>query len=269
MRRPEDPVKISSLGFVPTMGDLHEGHLSLIRRSKKENRFTAVSIFVNPAQFNDQKDFLRYRRNRKRDLALLKKEKVDRIFMPSVREIYPEGFQMWVEPGDLARGLCGRHRPGHFRGVATVVAKLFNLVRPTCAYFGMKDFQQLKIIQRMVKDMNFQIEIVPCPTVREKDGLALSSRNARLSPAERERAARLPLALCSIRDSIISGESVTIELLRTQFKKMLKGGRGDKVEYLDIVDPETLAPKKHLRPPLLIAAAVWIGKTRLIDNILV
>lgn len=259
-------MKIPSLGFVPTLGDLHEGHFSLIRRSKKENRFTAVSIFVNPPQFNDKKDFLRYRRNVRRDLALLKKENVDLVFLPSEREMYPEGFQTWVEPGDLARGLCGRHRPGHFRGVATVVAKLFNIVRPTRAYFGMKDFQQLKIIQRMVRDLNLPVKIVPCPTVREKDGLALSSRNRRLSPAERTRASRFPKALQSVAAAVLSRKAVSPASIRAEFKKMLKG---DRVEYLEIVDPETLASKKRLKPPLLIASAVWIGKTRLIDNVLV
>ena len=255
-------MRTSSLGFVPTMGDLHEGHLSLIRRSKRENRRTAVSIFVNPAQFNDEKDFLRYHRDRKRDLALLKKEKVDRVYTPSVKEMYPDGFQTWIEPGDLARGLCGRRRPGHFRGVATVVAKLFNIVRPTRAYFGMKDYQQLKIVERMVRDLDIPVKVVPCPTVREKDGLAMSSRNRRLSPFERARAARLPKALKRVKAAILSGKTTG----PAQFKAMLKG---DRVEYLEIVDPETLSPKKPLKAPFLIAAAVWVGGTRLIDNILV
>ena len=252
----------ADLGFVPTMGDLHEGHLSLIRRSKRENRRTAVSLFVNPAQFNDKKDFLRYPRDRRRDLALLKKEKVDWIYAPSAKEMYPQGFQTWIEPGDLARGLCGRHRPGHFRGVATVVAKLLNIVRPDRAYFGMKDHQQLKIIERMVKDLDIPVKIVPCPTVREKDGLALSSRNRRLSLSERARAARLPKVLRDVKAAILAGKKPGLD----RFKKMLKG---DRVEYLEIVDPETLAPKRSARPPCLIAAAVWVGKTRLIDNILV
>lgn len=256
------------IGFVPTMGDLHEGHLSLVRRSKRENPVTAVSIFVNPTQFNEKRDFQLYHRNERRDLSFLKKEGVDLVFMPSAKEMYPEGFQTQVEVPDLTRNLCGPFRPGHFRGVATMVAKLFNIVQPARAYFGRKDYQQLKVIERMARDLDFPLAVIACPTVRERDALAMSSRNRRLSASERRAAAALPRALQAVRDLLKSKKGAHPGGIFSFFVKKLGRPRRD-VDYLEIVHPETLKPLKKFRPPCLIASAVWMGKTRLIDNLLV
>ncbi len=253
-----------SLGFVPTMGDLHEGHLSLVRRSKKENDLTAVSIFVNPSQFNQKKDFQIYHRDEKRDLSLLKKHNVDLVFMPEPSEIYPKGFQTWVQVDDLTLGLCGPHRPGHFKGVATVVAMLFNIVQPSKAYLGMKDFQQLKVIERLVHDLHMPITIVPCPTAREADGLAMSSRNRRLSPSEHIRAVQFARALRDAGENSKAGKMSVPKIYR-RFLEDASLNKKD-VDYLEIADPETLLPLKKIKKPFVIAAAVWIGKTRLIDN---
>jgi pantoate--beta-alanine ligase len=257
-----------TVGFVPTMGDLHEGHLSLIRRSERENRFTVISIFVNPRQFNDRKDFLEYRRNEKADLVKAKDAGADALFIPEEKEIYPPGFRTSVSVNGLSGVLCGPFRPGHFTGVATVVAKLFNVIRPTRAYFGMKDYQQVKIIERMVKDLNLEVRIVCCPTIREPDGLALSSRNARLSPSERSRAARIFQSLQHMADLVESTQGISARFLSRRFEKELMLSRGDRMEYLQAVDPETLEPVRKAGPPVLLAAAVWIGKTRLIDSLL-
>jgi len=255
------------LGFVPTMGDLHEGHLSLIRRSKKENKLTAVSIFVNPSQFNNKEDFKKYFRNEKADLKALKKEGVDLVFLPKAEELYPEGFQTWVQVENLSQGLCGNFRPGHFKGVATVVLKLFQLVQPNVAYFGLKDYQQFKIIERMVDDLNLSVRLVPCPTVREADGLALSSRNRRLSSEERQRAAHINLALRSLSSMIKSGRVRGKSVLENRFLVELKLTSGDKLEYLEFLHPKMLTPLKLIQSPALIVCSVWIGGTRLIDNI--
>ncbi len=256
-----------SLGFVPTMGDLHAGHLSLVRRSKKENNFTAVSIFVNPAQFNNKKDFEKYARNEERDLNLLKKEKVDLVFLPTDKELYPEGFQTWVTVENLSSGLCGEFRPGHFRGVATVVLKLFQCVQPTSAYFGLKDYQQYKILERMARDLNIPVRLVPCPTVREADGLAMSSRNSRLSVEERKRAARIPLALKECVQAIKFRKNLSESRLKNIFLKKLNVFPRDKVDYLQWVHPQTLKPLEKINPPAMLVCAVWIGETRLIDNL--
>ncbi len=254
-----------SLGFVPTMGDLHEGHLSLIRRSRKENDATAVSIFVNPTQFNDAKDFKLYRRDNVNDIAALKEEKVDLLFLPSVNEMYPKEFQTEVEVKDLTRGLCGPFRPGHFKGVTTVVAMLFNIVRPDRAYFGMKDFQQLKVIERMVKDLHIPVKIVPCPTMRETSEVALSSRNRRLSELDHARAIQFAKALKRVKEQIRPGRAIDAAKITKEFLSR-SGLRKMDVDYLEIIDPETLTPVKRAGKKTRVTAAVWIGETRLIDN---
>ncbi len=261
-----------SVGFVPTMGDLHEGHLSLVRRSKRENAATILSIFVNPTQFNNKEDFRIYRRPEASDLAKARAAGVDCVFMPDAEEMYPDGFQTEVNVGSnaggLARGLCGAFRPGHFAGVATVVLKLFNLVRPDRAYFGLKDYQQFKIVERMVRDLDLPVKMVGCPTVREKDGLALSSRNSRLSPAERVRAARIYAALQST-GLMIKSHPSSAKALRARFRQEFAADKEDTIEYLELVHPDTLEPLQTARRPSLLAAAVYVGKTRLIDNLLI
>lgn len=254
------------IGFVPTMGDLHEGHLSLIRRSRKENEVTALSIFVNPAQFDRKEDFAKYRRNEKSDLEKAMKEKVDLVFLPAARQLYPAHYQTWVSVAELSEPLCGRYRPGHFKGVATIVLKLCNLIQPAAAYFGMKDYQQFRVIGQMARDLHLPVRIVPCPIVREANGLALSSRNSRLSPAEKTRAGRISSALQGVADLLKSGQKLAQTNCVQAFRKNLRPGKNDKIEYLGLADPVTLKPLKRLRPPVLIAAAVWIGRTRLIDN---
>ncbi|MBI2118505.1 MAG: pantoate--beta-alanine ligase [Elusimicrobia bacterium] len=258
-----------SLGFVPTMGDLHEGHLSLVKRSKKENIFTAVSIFVNPKQFDCKEDFKKYKRNESKDIEKLRKENVDLVFLPSAQEIYPKGFQTSVEVGGLTKNLCGTFRPGHFKGVAAIVLKLFNLVQPDKAYFGLKDVQQVKVVEQMVKDLNLPIHVIPCPIVREQNGLALSSRNSRLSSEEYFRATKIFFSLRVCADLLKSRRNLSLKFVREYFRNHLELQGRDKVEYFEAVDPETLVFLKKLKPPILFAAAVWIGKTRLIDNVLV
>ncbi|MBI2916265.1 MAG: pantoate--beta-alanine ligase [Elusimicrobia bacterium] len=257
------------IGFVPTMGDLHAGHLSLIRRSKKENDCTVVSIFVNPLQFNQKKDYQSYHRDTRADLSALRKEGVDMVFLPSDQELYPDRFQTTVNVEGLTQGLCGAFRPGHFRGVATVVLKLFQIVQPARAYFGQKDYQQLKVIEKMVHDLNLPIEIVACPTVREKDGLALSSRNRRLSISEHKRASSIYATLRSVALFAQSHPASAVTSLRQLFYKGLDLSEEDRVEYFEVVHPDTLTTLKKIQTPFLLAAAVWIGKTRLIDNLLV
>lgn len=274
VRKTEDLKKVlkkrrgEKIGFIPTMGDLHEGHLSLIRRSKKENDLTVLSIFVNPAQFDRNDDYEKYRRNEKSDLKKAGTEKVDLVFIPTAEEIYPKDFRSWVTVEGLSENLCGKFRADHFRGVATVVLKLFNLIQPANSYFGMKDFQQYKIIERMVLDLNLPVKIIPCPIIREKNGLALSSRNSCLSTAEKHRAAKIYSALQSVAHLIKSGRKVSKTLLLKIFKKQLHPEKSDRIEYLEFLEPDSLLPAKKFHPPLLIAAAVWIGGTRLIDNIL-
>jgi len=256
-----------SIGFVPTMGALHAGHLSLIRKARKENDFVAVSIFVNPAQFGPKEDFKKYPRNLKLDAKLCKKEGVDIIFYPSAKEIYPEGYKTYVKVEDLSKVLCGSARPGHFRGVATVVTKLFNLVHPDIAYFGQKDAQQAIIIKKMVSDLNMPVKIKVMPTVREKDGLAMSSRNMYLNPRERKDAVVLSQALNLSGDLIKSGIRDSRKIVN-RMSQLIKTKKTAKVDYISIVDLESLKPLKKITGNCLIALAVWIGKTRLIDNII-
>lgn len=248
------------------MGDLHAGHLSLIRRSVRENDLTAVSIFVNPKQFETKADYEKYFRDESGDMRKAQKSGVDLLFIPAEGALYPDGFQTLVTVENLSKNLCGPFRPGHFSGVATVVLKLLHLVEPERAYFGMKDFQQCRMIQQMVRDLNLSVRILPCPTVREEDGLACSSRNRRLSFEERRRAARIFSALQSAADLIRFKTGISKESLFRHFKHRLELGKSDRMDYLEIVDPQTLTPLREMRPPLLLATAVWIGKTRLIDN---
>jgi pantothenate synthetase (EC 6.3.2.1) len=255
------------IGFVPTMGYLHEGHLSLIRCSKKENDITVVSIFVNPIQFGVNEDFGRYPRDFERDKSLCEKENVDYIFYPSYEEMYPDGFQTYVEVAELSKGLCGDFRPGHFKGVATVVAKLFNIVCPDNAYFGKKDFQQLKVIQRMVKDLNFPVNIVGCPVVREPDGLAMSSRNKYLSDEERESALYISKALFEAKRMFEDGITDP-NLLKEKVRQIISQAKHLKeIQYAEIVDSNTLKPVDKVKKSDVLAVAVYIGNTRLIDNI--
>ncbi len=256
------------IGFVPTMGALHEGHLSLVRRSKQEADVTVVSVFVNPAQFGPQEDFLQYPRNLERDSELLLREGADILFAPSVEEIYSADFQTYVTVERVAAPLEGASRPGHFRGVATIVAKLFHIVQPDRAYFGRKDAQQCAVIKQMVRDLNLPVEIVVCPIVREPDGLALSSRNAYLSAEERQAALILHRSLCHARDLILGGERDT-EKITGQMRQFIAAEPRAHVDYVEAVDPDSFRPRVRLEGATLIALAVRLGSTRLIDNLLV
>ena len=255
-----------TIGFVPTMGALHEGHASLIRRARAENDILVVSIFVNPAQFGPAEDLDRYPRDVPRDTALCAREKVDTVFLPRVDDIYPAGFDTTVIPGKLAEGLCGASRPGHFRGVATVVLKLFNLVAPTRAYFGEKDYQQLAVIRRMVLDMNLDVKIIPCPIVREPDGLAMSSRNVLLSPEERKTATVLFRALSAMARSRETGERRPA-VLKDAGLSVLAAEPSFGLEYLEVRDAGTLDPIETCDRPAVALLAGRIGRVRLIDNV--
>lgn len=260
--------KGKSIGFVPTMGALHEGHLSLIRRSAKENKITVVSIFVNPAQFGEREDLKRYPHPVKKDLSLCRKEGVDYVFLPRAKDIYPRGFSTYVNVQGLSEVLCGKSRPGHFRGVATIVTKLFNIVQPDRAYFGRKDAQQAVIIQRMVKDLDIPVKIRVMPTKREKDGLAMSSRNIYLSKGEREAALVLPKAL-NLAGLMIKNGARDSSRIISRMKELIRRKKNAKIDYIAIVDVNDLKPISKITGNYLIALAVRIGKTRLIDNIIV
>jgi len=254
------------ISFVPTMGNLHEGHLSLMRMAKPLADVLVVSIFVNPLQFEPGSDFNAYPRTFQEDLEKCEPVGVDIVFAPTESDLYPEGFQTTVEVKELSKGLCGDFRPGHFKGVATVVLKLFNIVRPHVAVFGEKDYQQLCVIRRMVKDLNLDIEIVGHPTVRETDGLAMSSRNQYLSPDERKRAALIYKFLLEAKNLFEHGERRAQRLIATVQNGLARDPRIS-VEYVSIRDLDTLKPLDTLDRPSVMALAVHIGKTRLIDNI--
>ena len=254
------------VGFVPTMGYLHEGHLSLVRQARRENPSLVVSIFVNPTQFGPQEDFRQYPRDPQRDLALLEKEKTDIVFMPSVAEMYPPQFSSWVEVGKVTERLEGASRPGHFHGVATVVAKLFNIIQPNRAYFGQKDAQQAVVIRKMAADLNMNVEIVALPTVREPDGLAMSSRNTYLNPEERQAATVLYQALTLAQKLWAQGET-DAQHLRQEMIDLIEREPLAKIDYVSIADPETLDELDRVKSPALVSLAVRIGKTRLIDNV--
>jgi pantoate--beta-alanine ligase len=255
------------LGLVPTMGALHEGHLSLVRAATVQCDAVAVSIFVNPLQFGPKEDLASYPRSFERDRELLNKEDVDFVFAPSVEEMYPEKAITYVTVENLSEKLCGRSRPGHFRGVTTVVAKLFHIVEPDLAFFGQKDAAQAAIIRRMVRDLNFPVEIIVCPTVREADGLAMSSRNAYLNPGERTSALVLYRALTEVRSRFEQGER-NAERLIAAGKRVLAQESEVRLDYLEIVDPDTLDSLREIENKALVAVAAFVGSTRLIDNVL-
>lgn len=255
-----------SIGLVPTMGALHLGHGALIDRARGESGCVVVSIFVNPLQFDRKDDYDRYARNLPADLEFCRARGVDLVFTPDLEEVYPKPQRVFVDAPVLTEYLCGMYRPGHFRGVATVVAKLFHMVHPDRAYFGEKDAQQLAVIQAMVADLNIPVDIVPVPTVRERDGLAISSRNVRLDPRQRQSAAALYRALCAAAAAVSAGAGP--HEAREAALNILRGEDSVRVEYLEIVDPESMRPVDQIRGPVRICGAVWIGETRLIDNLL-
>ncbi len=254
------------VGLWPTLGYLHEGHLTMVRRSVAENDFTIVSIFVNPTQFGPSEDFDRYPQDYPRDLAMLEKEKTDIVFMPSADEMYPRHFNSWVEVDKVTERLEGTSRPGHFRGVTTVVAKLFNIVQPTKAYFGQKDAQQLLVIKKMVADLNMNLEVITCPTVRESDGLAMSSRNSYLTPEERRAAAILYQALNLARQLWSQGEKDAGKI-RRKMAQLIQQQPLTTIDYISIADTVTLEELDEVKPPALVSLAVTIGKPRLLDNV--
>jgi pantoate--beta-alanine ligase len=253
------------LGLVPTMGALHEGHLSLVRAAKAQWDSVAVSIFVNPTQFGPTEDLSKYPREFDRDCQLLEKEGVDVLFAPSVDEMYPDGQVSWVLVEGLSEKLDGRSRPGHFRGVTTIVAKLFHMIEPDAAFFGQKDAAQLAVIRRMVRDLNFPVEIVACPIVRESDGLAMSSRNAYLNREERGRALVLQRSLQQVQREFQAGERIAAKLISAA-KEVFAREPQVALDYFEIVDPDTLDSVERISQKTLVAVAAYVGSTRLIDN---
>jgi pantoate--beta-alanine ligase len=253
------------IGFVPTMGYLHAGHLSLVHEAQRHSDVTVASIFVNPLQFGANEDLDRYPRDLERDTALLTEAGTDVLFLPDAKAIYPNGFQTTVTVERVTRGLCGASRPGHFAGVATVVAKLFNIVKPHAAVFGCKDFQQLVAIRRMTVDLNFDITIIGAPIIREADGLAMSSRNAYLSAPERQAARCLSKALAAAQSHVDRGEVDGLRILATA-RRIVTDESLARLEYATLADPETLDEVSTVEAPTLLALAVHLGKTRLIDN---
>jgi len=254
------------VGVVPTMGAYHRGHLSLMRRARRECGLVVVTLFVNPTQFGAGEDFERYPRDLEADAGMAEREGVDILFHPAAEAVYPPGFSTWVavEQG-VEQGLEGASRPGHFRGVATVVAKLFQMVQPDRAYFGEKDYQQLQVIRRMAADLDMPVQVVPCPIIREPDGLAMSSRNRYLNPAEREAARSLFRCLQEAQRLVSAGERAAAAVIRAA-RAVLEAEPLVRPDYLEIVDPETLVPVELLDRPAQIAVAARIGSTRLIDN---
>jgi pantoate--beta-alanine ligase len=254
------------IGFVPTMGYLHEGHLSLVRESKRRTDVTVVSIFVNPTQFGPNEDFQKYPRDLGQDSAFLRAAGVDALFYPDAAEIYPPGYRTFVEVEGLQDRLCGRSRPGHFRGVATVVLKLFGIVAPDLAFFGAKDAQQVLIIRRMAVDLDLDVEVVTCPLVREPDGLALSSRNAYLGPEERKAALVLSASLRWAEKAVEAGERDARRLV-AGIRRIIEAEPRVRIDYVEAVDPESLESVAEVRGEVLVAWAAFVGATRLIDNV--
>ncbi|MCP4694514.1 MAG: pantoate--beta-alanine ligase [Desulfobacterales bacterium] len=256
-----------TIGLVPTMGFLHEGHLSLMRRARRENDLVVVSVFVNPSQFGPNEDLDAYPRDHERDKELMAGEKVDLMYFPTVEDLYPDGFTTFVEvEGPMTRVMCGRSRPIHFRGVTTIVAKLFNLATPDRAYFGQKDAQQAAVIQQMARDLNFDLDVVICETVREADGLAMSSRNSYLTPRQRVDALAISRSLFEAREMIEKGERRSAEVIR-RIESRVNETREAVIDYVVVVDARTLADLETVRGEILIAAAVVLGNARLIDNV--
>jgi pantoate--beta-alanine ligase len=257
-----------TVGFTPTMGSLHQGHLSLVRASGRENDITTASVFVNPTQFGPEEDFDSYPRDPERDQKLLRHDGVDLLFLPQPEEIYPGGFHTSVRVKKITENLCGASRPGHFDGVATVVTKLFNIIRPTRAYFGLKDAQQVRVVESVVRDLNMDMEIRPMPIVRETDGLALSSRNRYLSETERQRAVCLSKSLFTAAEMIEAGER-DADVVVDRMKEIIAPDEELEIDYLSTVSWETLDELRDLSGKVLVAAAINLGKTRLIDNVIV
>ena len=254
-----------TIGFVPTMGYLHSGHLSLIKKSTSQNDVTVISIFVNPTQFGENEDLDQYPRDFERDCRLAQEAGADAVFFPTAGMMYPEGYKTYVEVVDITKRLCGVTRPTHFKGVTTVVTKLFHIVAPDRAYFGQKDAQQLLVIRRMVKDLNMDIEIVGCPIVRETDGLAMSSRNLYLSEEERTQATVLNQSLEMAEKMIDSGERDS-NTVKKAIKEKIGTMELARIDYVELVDTESLLPAQRITGEVLIALAVYFGETRLIDN---
>lgn len=257
-----------AIGLVPTMGALHEGHLSLVSKAKAENDITVVSIFVNPTQFGPNEDLSKYPRDTEGDLQKLSPHKVDAVFIPDAGEMYPEGFSTSINIGHIGDILCGASRPGHFNGVATVVAKLLNIVMPGRAYFGQKDLQQTVIVKKLVRDLNLDVDIIVCPTVRETDGLAMSSRNAYLSRDERKTAAVLYRALRLGEEMITLNKAVKPALVLKEIKQLINSETSVNIDYAEIVDLNNLETVEDIQSPVALCVAVKIGTTRLIDNII-
>lgn len=256
------------VGLVPTMGKFHEGHISLMRRAREECELMVVSLFVNPTQFSPEEDYNMYPRDPEGDRILAEKAGVDVLFSPTAEELYPRGFCAKISLTGLENKLCGLYRPIHFSGVATVVLKLFNIVCPDKAYFGEKDYQQLLVIKRLVKDLNVDTEVIGCPTMREPDGLAMSSRNEHLNEEEKDSAHSLFQALQLARNLAGSGER-SASFINGKMRKIISGKPYTKIQYLSICHPETLDELEEVKETALVALAVWVGKTRLIDNCLV
>lgn len=258
-----------TIGFVPTMGFLHKGHLSLVERAKKEVDVVVMSIFVNPLQFGPNEDFDRYPRDLNRDAELAEKAGVDFIFYPDVKEMYPETPLTHIHVEQIIERLCGKNRPGHFAGVATVVSKLFHIIQPDRAYFGLKDAQQVAVIEQMVRDLNFPVTIVPCPIVREEDGLAMSSRNVYLSAEERKQALVIHQSLKQAKDLLVKGELIEARDVIRFISEQIQTQPLARIEYVEALSYPKLEPVERLdEQPSIVAVAVYFGKTRLIDNFL-
>lgn len=265
-----------TLGLVPTMGALHAGHLSLVRAARESCDRVAATIFVNPLQFGPNEDFARYPRTFEQDAALLEREGVDLLFAPAAEEMYPAGTATLVDVPEIGSRLDGASRPGHFRGVATVVSKLFHIIQPDRAFFGQKDAAQVAVLRAMVRDLNFNLELVVCPIVRDEDGLALSSRNRYLTPGERQQALALPRTLRTVEQAVVESRqargqesSNAAPRLREMLRSELAAAPGLRLDYAEIVNPDTLEPVDDIGSGALIAVAAWVGTTRLIDNILI
>ena len=257
----------STLGLVPTMGALHAGHASLLRAARAQCDLVVASLFVNPLQFAPNEDLDRYPRTFDADCALLESEGVDALFAPSPAEMYPPGAETLIDVPGIGSRLDGASRPGHFRGVATVVAKLFHLIHPHRAYFGQKDAAQVAVLRAMVRDLNFDLDLIVCPTVRDADGLALSSRNRYLSPTEREQALALPAALQQLARAVNSGQH-SAPILRASLHQQLQQSPGLRLDYAELIHPDTLLPVETAVPGTLVAVAAYLGSTRLIDNLI-
>ena len=255
------------VGFVPTMGYLHGGHMSLVKRARAENRTVIASIYVNPTQFGPNEDLAKYPRNLERDLEMLDKEGADAVFFPEDKDMYPAGYDTWVTVDNLTKPLEGNVRPTHFRGVTTIVTKLFNIVRPTNAYFGQKDAQQALVIKKMAADLNMNLKVIVCPTVREADGLAMSSRNVYLSAEQRQAAPVLYKSLQLAKELFTNGEK-NAEVILGQMTALIQKEPLGKIDYISISDTETLAPLKTIKKAALVSMAVKFGNTRLIDNVI-